>query len=131
MKTQKLIILFILLISINLQVFSQKKYKEKNFYGHWYCYANQENNQNYTIEVYWNKNNTTNVTFHNSDGTKYKTTTKWKYIDNMYYETYEDNTDGKAEIEWINKNKFALTIIENQDTENYKGIKRIYEKQKD
>jgi len=55
---------------------------------------------------------------------------KWKYKNFIYDEVYEDGSEGKARIDWFNKDKFALTIVQNQQTDNYQDVVRIYERKR-
>ncbi len=109
---------------------SVKTYSEKSFYGTWFTIVDEPVDGKCTIEVEWKANNTTDVVFKYANGKEYRTHTKWKYKAPNYDEVYEDGSTGKAIITWVNKDKFQLKIIENQDTKDYKNIVRIYERKK-
>ncbi|MDP5092915.1 MAG: hypothetical protein NWQ17_06370 [Polaribacter sp.] len=104
------------------------KYSERNLFGRWFTKFNDPNDGSGIIEVYWKENKTTDIKFTYENGTVYKTSSKWKYKHPYYEEVFTDGTIGKASISWINENKFKLTIKQNQDSENYSGVSRIFER---
>jgi hypothetical protein len=125
-------ILFLLII---FSVFSCKTadvgiYTAKNLFGTWFTIVDEPVDGKCTIEVQWNSDYTTKIDFKYENGQVYTTSSKWEYNDPIYYEIFPDGTNGKAKIKWINKNKFELMIIENQDTENYQGRVRVFERKK-
>jgi len=107
-----------------------KSYTESNFYGDWFTKVNEPINGNCTIEVKWKPNNTTSIRFIYESGKVIETSSKWKYTDPYYDEVFPDGTKGRAKIVWLSPDKFKLIILENQDTENYKNIYRIFERKK-
>jgi len=109
---------------------AQKVYSEPDLCGNWITKVNEPIDGKCKILVTWNKNNTAEIAFFYKDNEPYFTNSRWSYDGEFYYETYDGGEKGKAKIEWINKNKFKLIIIENQDTENYKGRVRVYKRSK-
>ncbi|HAN78345.1 MAG TPA: hypothetical protein DCQ31_11555 [Bacteroidales bacterium] len=105
-------------------------YTESSFYGRWFTKINDPSMGGGVIEVYWKEDKTTDIKFVYDNGQVYKTSSKWKYKHPYYEEVFPDGSIGKASIKWINTDKFKLTIKENQDTENYSGITRIFERKR-
>jgi hypothetical protein len=105
-----------------------KQRTEKDFYGTWVTKVKEPVDSKCVIEVVWKSDNTTSILFKPKKGVVTKHSSKWKYNAPYYEEIFPDGSTGKAEIIWINDNKFKLIIIENQDTENYKGRVRVYKR---
>jgi len=116
--------------SKNFGITPVQNYDESSFYGTWVTYVNEKVDGKCTIQVTWKPDNTTDVLFQYANGSTYRTTTKWKYKNFIYDEVYEDGSEGKARIDWFNKDKFALTIVQNQQTDNYQDVVRIYERKR-
>ena len=117
---------FALLSSLSVQ--AQKTITEPYFYGTWITKVNEPVDGKCKIKVVWKEDNTTEIQFIYKNKLPYVTKSVWTYKDGLYQEIYEDGGEGKASIRWINDNKFALTIIENQATNLYKGKVRIYKR---
>jgi|GEM_PF-1850999 len=126
----KVLVLSYVLISASVLVFAQKSYTEKNLYGNWKTKVKEPVDGKCTILVTWYDNHTTDVAFYYKNAETYYTNTKWSYDGEFYNETYNGGQKGKAIIKWVNKNKFKLIIIENQDTDNYKGRVRVFKRTK-
>jgi hypothetical protein len=129
MKIAISIITFLFVI-ISLNVFAQNSNArtEKDFYGTWVTKVNEPIDGKCKIEVEWKSDNTTSILFKYKNGMTINHSSKWKYKHPNYEEVFPDGIIGKATIDWINDNKFKLTIVENQDTENYKGRVRVYKR---
>lgn len=109
----------------------KQSYTDSDLYGVWYTEVNEPVDGKCTIEVEWKADKTTDINFIYEKGNTFKTKSKdWEYKHPMYNEVYDDGSKGQAKIKWINKDKFELEIIENQDTQNYKGRIRVYKRKK-
>lgn len=105
-------------------------YSESSFYGRWFTKINDPGQGAGVIEVYWKSDKTTEIKFKYDNGATFNTSSKWKYKHPYYEEVFPDGSQGKALITWVNEDKFKLTIKENQDTENYSGITRVFERKR-
>ncbi len=106
------------------------KYNEKSLVGRWFTKINDPATGSGVIDVYWKADKTTDIKFLYDNGQVYNTSSKWKYNHPYYEEVFPDGAIGKATIAWVNEDKFKLTIKQNQDTENYSGVTRTFERKK-
>jgi hypothetical protein len=53
----------------------------------------------------------------------------WQYSNGILYQKFSNGGSGKGSIEWIDRNTFVLTIIDN-GTPAYNGVKRRYHRVK-
>jgi hypothetical protein len=53
----------------------------------------------------------------------------WQYSDGILYQKFSNGASGKGSVEWLDRNTFLLTIIDN-GTPAYNGVKRRYHRVK-
>ncbi len=106
----------------------ESTHPSSDLFGTWVTKVDEPVDGKCTIEVDWKSDFTTAVLFKYKNGTVYKTSSTWEYQDPNYNEVFPEGDTGAALIKWVNKNKFKLIIVENQDTENYKGRVRVYKR---
>lgn len=129
MKTFNQILLGIFIIAgINMKLFAQLSPDEQKLLGEWKAEVDDPNAGICTIYVTWYENHTADAAFICKEFDPEYITVRWSYDGKYYYETFNGGGKGKAEIRWINDNEFELKIIENQDTETYKDVVRVFKR---
>lgn len=91
--------------------------------GYWKTSVNETGTP---TNILWNikTDGTTAYIFQTNQGNKYSNTT-WNYSNGTWYEGLSSGITAKASIQWVSKDEFILTIIDNGNPQ-YAGVKRRF-----
>ena len=91
--------------------------------GYWKASVNETGTP---TNIFWNikTDGTTAYVFQTSQGNGGANST-WNYSDGIWYEGLSSGLTAKASIQWVSKDEFILTIIDNGNPQ-YAGVKRRF-----
>ena len=81
--------------------------------------------QNYEVTFRANTDGTYQYSARNAKGQTINDGGTWQYSDGILYQRFSNGASGKGSIEWIDRDTFELTIIDN-GVPAYSGLKRRY-----
>ncbi len=102
---------------------SPSPYSDNDLVGTWRTQVNEQGLK-MEITVTFLVDGSTRYAFKDAQGTE-TDHASWRYSDGILYERYSNGKSGKDSINWIDRNNFVLTIIDN-GRPAYAGVKRRY-----
>jgi len=91
--------------------------------GYWKTSVNETGTP---TNIFWNikTDGTTAYVFQTSQGSG-KSNSTWNYADGIWYEGLSSGVTAKSSIQWVSKDEFILTVIDNGNSQ-YPGVKRRF-----